>query len=175
MGAADSPSGVPKSRFLETGENAPEIRKSDDFYRYSRWHRDDRWSRRTASMDRYETERDRVLTQRIRNSFTKDRSLSKAARNVQVIADHGNVVLNGVVPSTREKVLLGDKAQRIAGVGDVSNRLDVFRRGEMRTGGSETYTDERRENWRSDKKARDDWRYEKRSKTERQEKWTEER
>jgi osmotically-inducible protein OsmY len=65
------------------------------------------------------------LTRQIRRSLEKDSSLSSMAHNVKIISDDGNVVLRGPVKTTREKRVIGAKAEWIAGADKVDNELEV--------------------------------------------------
>jgi hyperosmotically inducible protein len=68
---------------------------------------------------------DRDITQQIRQSIVKDKSLSTYAHNVKVITQNGQVTLKGPVRSDDEKQAVEAKAAEIAGQGKVTNRLDV--------------------------------------------------
>jgi osmotically-inducible protein OsmY len=68
---------------------------------------------------------DRDLTQKIRQSIMKDKSLSTYAHNVKVIAQGGNVTLKGPVRSDEEKRTIEMMANEVAGSGHVTNQLTV--------------------------------------------------
>jgi hyperosmotically inducible protein len=68
---------------------------------------------------------DRDLTQKIRQSIMKDKSLSTYAHNVKVIAQGGNVTLKGPVRSEEEKRTIEMMANEVAGSGHVTNQLTV--------------------------------------------------
>ena len=68
---------------------------------------------------------DRDLTQKIRQSIMKDKSLSTYARNVKVIAQGGQVTLKGPVRSEEEKRTIETFANEVAGNGHVTNELTV--------------------------------------------------
>ena len=68
---------------------------------------------------------DRDLTQKIRQSIMKDRSLSTYAHNVKVIAQGGRVTLKGPVRSEEEKRTIETIANEVAGNGHVTNELTV--------------------------------------------------
>jgi hyperosmotically inducible protein len=68
---------------------------------------------------------DRDITQQIRQSIVKDKSLSTYAHNVKVITQNGQVTLKGPVRSDDEKQAVEAKAAEIAGQGKVTNQLDV--------------------------------------------------
>ena len=65
------------------------------------------------------------LTRRIRRAVIKDDSLSTAAHNVKIVTANGAVTLRGPVNSEQEKVVIGKKAQAIAGASNVNNELEV--------------------------------------------------
>ena len=66
-------------------------------------------------------------TRRIRRALVADRSLSTYGKNVKVVTVKGKVTLKGPVKSDREKMVIAEKAQRIAGAGKVDNELNVSR------------------------------------------------
>ena len=68
---------------------------------------------------------DREITQKIRQSIMKDKSLSTYARNVKVIAQGGQVTLKGPVRSDEEKRTIEALANDVAGSGHVTNQLTV--------------------------------------------------
>jgi hyperosmotically inducible protein len=68
---------------------------------------------------------DREITQQIRQSIVKDKSLSTYAHNVKVITQNGQVTLRGPVQSEDEKQAVGEKAMAIVGEGNVTNALSV--------------------------------------------------
>ena len=68
---------------------------------------------------------DRDITQQIRQSIVKDKSLSTYAHNVKVITQNGMVTLKGPVRSEDEKQAISAKAEEVAGSGKVTNQLDV--------------------------------------------------
>jgi osmotically-inducible protein OsmY len=68
---------------------------------------------------------DRELTQKIRQSLMKDKSLSTYAHNVKIVAQDGQVTLKGPVRTENEKRAVEAKAIEIAGVGKVSNEISV--------------------------------------------------
>ena len=75
--------------------------------------------------DQKETAQDRKLSQLIRKSLAKDKSLSTYARNVKIISTNGTVTLRGPVRSEEEKVLIETRAKEVAGVSSVANELTV--------------------------------------------------
>jgi hyperosmotically inducible periplasmic protein len=75
--------------------------------------------------DQKETAQDRKLSQQIRKSLSKDKSLSTYAHNVKVISANGTVTLRGPVRSEDEKAAIEAKAKEVAGVSSVMNELTV--------------------------------------------------
>lgn len=72
-----------------------------------------------------ENRSDRDITQQIRKSVMKDKSLSTSAHNVKVIAQNGMVTLKGPVSSDDEKKAIEMKAAAIVGQDKVTNELEV--------------------------------------------------
>jgi hyperosmotically inducible periplasmic protein len=68
---------------------------------------------------------DREITRKIRQSLTKDKTLSRYAHNVKVIAQDGQVTLKGPVRSDDEKRTVEAKATEVAGAGHVTNDMSV--------------------------------------------------
>ena len=68
---------------------------------------------------------DRDLTKQIRQSIVKDKSLSRYAHNVKVIAQNGAVTLKGPVRSEEEKNAIEQKAGEIAGKDKVTSELTI--------------------------------------------------
>jgi hyperosmotically inducible periplasmic protein len=72
-----------------------------------------------------ENRSDREITQQVRQSIVKDKSLSTYAHNVKVITQNGMVTLKGPVRSEEEKKAIEAKAAEVAGQDKVTNQLDV--------------------------------------------------
>ncbi len=72
-----------------------------------------------------ENTQDREITQKIRQSIMKDKSLSTYAHNVKIITQDGRVTLKGPVQSEDEKQTIASKAADIAGADNVKNKLTV--------------------------------------------------
>jgi hyperosmotically inducible periplasmic protein len=72
-----------------------------------------------------ETRTDRDITQQIRQSIMKDKSLSTYARNVKIITQDGQVTLKGPVRSESETQTIETKATEVAGANKVTNDLNV--------------------------------------------------
>ena len=68
---------------------------------------------------------DRDITQQIRQSIVKDKSLSTYAHNVKIITQHGQVTLKGPVRSEDEKRAIEAKANEVAGDGKVTSELNI--------------------------------------------------
>ena len=75
--------------------------------------------------DQKETAQDRKLSQLIRKSLAKDKSLSTYAHNVKIISTNGTVTLRGPVRTEEEKALIETRAKDVAGVSSVTNELTV--------------------------------------------------
>jgi len=65
------------------------------------------------------------LTRKIRRAVVKDGTLSTMAHNVKIVAVAGHVTLRGPVQTEQEKTVIANKAEAIAGAGNVDNQLDV--------------------------------------------------
>lgn len=68
---------------------------------------------------------DRDITQQIRQSIMKDKSLSTYAHNVKIITQHGQVTLKGPVRSEGEKRTVEAKANEVAGESKVTSELNI--------------------------------------------------
>jgi hyperosmotically inducible protein len=68
---------------------------------------------------------DRDITQQIRQSVMKDKSLSTYAHNVKIIAQNGMVTLKGPVRSDDEKRTVETKAAEVVGQDKVTSELKV--------------------------------------------------
>ena len=68
---------------------------------------------------------DRDITQQIRKSVNKDKSLSTYAHNVKIIAQNGMVTLKGPVTTDDEKKAIEMKAAAVVGQDKVTNELEV--------------------------------------------------
>jgi hyperosmotically inducible periplasmic protein len=68
---------------------------------------------------------DRDITQEIRQSVIKDKSLSTYAHNVKIISQNGMVTLKGPVRSEEEKSAVEAKAAAIVGQEKVTSELEV--------------------------------------------------
>jgi hyperosmotically inducible periplasmic protein len=68
---------------------------------------------------------DRDITQQIRQSIIKDKSLSTYAHNVKIITQHGQVTLKGPVRSEDEKRTVEAKAAEVAGESKVTSELNI--------------------------------------------------
>src|SRR5271170_8301658 len=68
---------------------------------------------------------DQDITQQIRQSIMKDKSLSTYSHNVKIITQNGQVTLKGPVRSDDEKKSVEAKATEIAGENKVTSELAV--------------------------------------------------
>jgi hyperosmotically inducible protein len=68
---------------------------------------------------------DRDITQQIRQSIMKDKSLSTYAHNVKIITQNGQVTLKGPVRSDDEKRTVEAKATEVAGENKVTSELNI--------------------------------------------------
>ena len=68
---------------------------------------------------------DREITQQIRQSLVKDKSLSTDGHNVKVVTQNGQVTLKGPVRSDDEKKTIEAKATEIAGENKVTSELNI--------------------------------------------------
>lgn len=72
-----------------------------------------------------ETRNDRQITAEIRSFIVKDKSLSRNAHNAKIITQQGMVTLRGPVENSIEKSKLQSIAQKIRGVKQVDNQLEI--------------------------------------------------
>jgi hyperosmotically inducible periplasmic protein len=68
---------------------------------------------------------DRDITQQIRQSIMKDKSLSTYAHNVKIVTQDGQVTLKGPVRSEDEKKAIEAKATEVAGEHKVTSELNI--------------------------------------------------
>ncbi len=68
---------------------------------------------------------DQDITQQIRQSIMKDKSLSTYAHNIKIITQNGQVTLKGPVRSEDEKKTVETKAAEVAGENKVTSQLDI--------------------------------------------------
>jgi osmotically-inducible protein OsmY len=85
----------------------------------------DRSPNSVTPMDQGNGEVDLDLTQRIRKAVMADDSLSFTAKNAKIITRDGRVTLRGPVKSAAEKAAVRKAAVAAAGVGHVSDELEV--------------------------------------------------
>ena len=72
-----------------------------------------------------ENRSDREITQQIRRSIVKDKSLSTYAHNIKIVTQNGQVTLKGPVQSEAEKQAIETKAAEVAGQDKVSSELNI--------------------------------------------------
>jgi hyperosmotically inducible periplasmic protein len=78
----------------------------------------------TADMQKNDQE-DLALTRQIRASVMADKSLSTYAHNIKIVSINGNVTLNGVVRSQKERDAIEVKTKTIANNGSIINNLKI--------------------------------------------------
>ena len=85
----------------------------------------DRDSRAITSGDQSENERDRVITQKIRQVIVADNNLSTNAKNIKIVTINGVVTLRGPVANSKEKDIIGKIANDTSGIVRVDNLLEI--------------------------------------------------
>jgi osmotically-inducible protein OsmY len=83
-------------------------------------------SHATTADDEKGNSADRAITQKIRQSIVKDKSLSTYAHNVKIITQAGRVTLKGPVQNDTERQTVASKAADVAGGDKVNNQLTVM-------------------------------------------------
>lgn len=78
-----------------------------------------------SATDQAKSEADRALNQNIRQSLSADFSLSASAKNVHFSTDNGKVTLHGTVPTEKDKKDIEAKIEKMTGVKDVDNQLQI--------------------------------------------------
>jgi osmotically-inducible protein OsmY len=78
-----------------------------------------------ASTDQGNSEADLRITASIRESVTRDKSLSTNAHNIKIITSGGNVTLRGPVKNETEKNKIEAYAKIATGVDRVDNMLEI--------------------------------------------------
>jgi hyperosmotically inducible protein len=68
---------------------------------------------------------DRDIMQKIRKSIMDDKDLSTYAHNVKIVSQNGKVTLKGPVRSEEEKKTIEQKAEEVAGAGNVTNEITI--------------------------------------------------
>jgi hyperosmotically inducible protein len=85
----------------------------------------DRSANEPTADQQKENRSDRDITQQIRQSIMKDKSLSTDGHNVKIITQNGQVTLKGPVRSEDEKKAIQAKAAEVAGENKVTRELNV--------------------------------------------------
>lgn len=86
--------------------------------------RDQRQSEPTADQQK-DNRSDRDITQQIRQSLMKDKSLSTYAHNIKIVTQDGQVTLKGPVRTEDEKSAIEAKATEVAGEHKVTSELNI--------------------------------------------------
>lgn len=79
----------------------------------------------SATTDQAKSEADRTLNQNIHQALNADSALSASAKNVHFNTDNGKVTLQGTVPTEKDKKDIEAKVEKITGVKDVDNQLQL--------------------------------------------------
>lgn len=87
----------------------------------------DRDSATITPMNQSESEADRTITQKIRQSIMSDGSLSTNAKNIKVITINGVVTLRGPVNSSQERDTIAKRVHDVNGIVRVDNQLEIVR------------------------------------------------
>ncbi len=85
----------------------------------------DRSANEPTADQQKENRSDRDITQQIRQSIMKDKSLSTDGHNVKIITQNGQVTLKGPVRSEDEKKAIEAKAAEVAGENKVTSELNI--------------------------------------------------
>jgi len=72
-----------------------------------------------------ENRSDRDITQQIRQSIMKDKSLTSYAHNIKIVTQNGQVTLKGPVRSEDEKQAIETKAAEVAGQDKITSELNI--------------------------------------------------
>ena len=80
---------------------------------------------RSLAEDRAETDADRSVLERLRQSLRENAELSGAEQRIRVSVKHGEVELQGEVKDAAEKDAVEAQVRRIEGVQGIRNRLHV--------------------------------------------------
>ena len=75
--------------------------------------------------DQGQSAADREVTANVRKAIVADDALSMNAHNVKIITRNGVVTLRGPVKSASERSTVAAKAQKVAGVKSVDNKLEI--------------------------------------------------
>ncbi len=87
----------------------------------------DRSDQAITAGDQKNRKSDVEITRGIRRSIAKDDQLSTYAHNVKIITKNGQVTLKGPVRSEQEKMMIEQKAQSVAGAGNVQDQMQIVR------------------------------------------------
>jgi hyperosmotically inducible protein len=85
----------------------------------------DRSANEPTADQQKENRSDRDITQQIRQSIMKDKSLSTDGHNVKIVTQNGQVTLKGPVRSEDEKKTIEAKAAEVVGENKVTSELNI--------------------------------------------------
>ena len=91
----------------------------------TRINQQDRGTNNPTADQQKDNRTDLKMTQDIRRSIVKDKSLSTYAHNIKIVTQNGNVTLRGPVRSEEEKNAIEAKAAGVAGTNHVKSELQV--------------------------------------------------
>ena len=110
--------GLTVSAFCQTG---PQSDRPDN----TRVNQNDRGRNSPTADQQKDDQNDVRMTQDIRRSIVKDKSMSTYAQNIKIVTQNGMVTLRGPVRSEEEKNAIEAKASEVAGAKHVRNELQV--------------------------------------------------
>jgi BON domain len=79
----------------------------------------------SAAADQGMTQADRTLNQNIHQALNVDSALAISSKNVHLTTDNGKVTLHGTVATEKEKSDIEAKIEKMTGVKDVDNQLQI--------------------------------------------------
>lgn len=81
--------------------------------------------KQAGNAERGESKTDLEITARIRRAVVADESLSMYAHNIKIYTRNGHVTLKGAVRTQEEKQVTERMAEKVAGKGKVTNKLQI--------------------------------------------------
>lgn len=71
------------------------------------------------------TDRDGIISQNIRKNLLSNTQLANDLKNIRIDSSNGVVTINGTVRTEEEKALVTRVSERVAGVNEIKNNLEV--------------------------------------------------
>jgi len=68
------------------------------------------------------------VTRKIRQQIMSNKTLSMGAQNIKIISQDGKVTLKGMVATPAEKTKIGEIAQNVVGVSNVTNDTQIAKK-----------------------------------------------